>query len=92
MNKKESEENTWEIIGFIKVSPSRYKTIKSLSSNDYKMPSEIAKETNLCPTQVSSALNDLKSKKLVICLNENAKKGRLYKTTKLGLKILEILK
>ncbi len=37
-------------------------------------------------------LNDLKSKKLVICLNENAKKGRLYKTTKLGLKILEILK
>ena len=46
--------------------------------------------TALC--EVSSALNDLKSKKLVICLNENAKKGRLYKTTKLGLKILEILK
>ena len=92
MNKKESEENTWEIIGFIKVSPSRYKPIKSLSGNDYKMPSEIAKETNLRPTQVSGALNDLKSKKLVICLNENAKKGRLYKTTKLGLKILEILK
>ena len=63
MNKKESEENIWEIIGFIKVSSSRYKTIKSLSGNDYKMPSEIAKETNLRPTQVSSALNDLKSKK-----------------------------
>ena len=46
MNKKESEENIWEIIGFIKVSSSRYKTIKSLSGNDYKMPSEIAKETN----------------------------------------------
>ena len=44
MNKKESEENIWEIIGFIKVSSSRYKTIKSLSGNDYKMPSEIAKE------------------------------------------------
>lgn len=43
MNKKESKENIWEIIGFIKVSSSRYKTIKSLSGNDYKMPSEIAK-------------------------------------------------
>lgn len=79
MNKKESEENTWEIIGFIKVSPSRYKTIKSLSGNDYKMPSEIAKETNLRPTQVSSALNDLKSKKLVICLNEMLKKADFTK-------------
>lgn len=92
MNKKINEEKTWEIIGFIKVSSSRYKTIKSLASNDYKMPSEIAKETNLRLTQVSTALNDLKSKELVVCLNENTKKGRLYKTTKLGLKILEILK
>ena len=92
MNKKLTEKNTWEIIGFIKVSPSRYKTIKALSSSDYKMPSEIAKETNLNPTQVSNALHDLKNKDLIICLNENAKKGRLYKTTKLGLKILEKLK
>lgn len=79
MNKKESEENTWEIIGFIKVSPSRYKTIKSLSGNDYKMPSEIAKETNLRPTQVSGALNDLKSKKLVICLMRMLKKADFTK-------------
>lgn len=92
MNKKLTEKNTWEIIGFIKVSDSRYKTIKSLDSTDYKMPSEIAKETNLQPSQVSHALHDLKNKDLVMCLNENAKKGRLYKTTKLGLKILEILK
>ncbi|WP_299524148.1 MarR family transcriptional regulator [uncultured Methanobrevibacter sp.] len=91
MNKKLNDEHTWEIVGFIKVSPSRYKTIKTLNE-DYKMPSEIAKETNLRPTQVSNALNDLKRKELVICLNENAKKGRLYKATKLGLKILEILK
>lgn len=91
MNNKSDEEHTWEIIGFIKVSPSRYKTIKTLN-DEYKMPSEIAKETNLRPTQVSNALNDLKSKQLVVCLNENAKKGRLYKTTKLGLKILELLK
>ncbi len=86
MNKKESEENTWEIIGFIKVSPSRYKTIKSLSGNDYKMPSEIAKETNLRPTQVSGALNDLKSKKLVICLNENAKKRQTLQNNKIRIK------
>ena len=44
MNKKESEENIWEIIGFIKVSSSRYKTIKSLSGNDYKMPLKLQKK------------------------------------------------
>ena len=92
MNKELTEKNTWEIIGFIKVSTSRYKTMKSLDSNEYKMPSEIAKETNLQASQVSHALNDLKNRDLVMCLNENAKKGRLYKTTKLGLKILEKLK
>ncbi len=66
--------------------PSRYKTIKSLSGNDYKMPSEIAKETNLRPTQVSGALNDLKSKKLVICLNENAKKADFLQNNKIRIK------
>ena len=55
--------------------------MKSLDSTEYKMPSEIAKETNLQPSQVSHALNDLKNRDLVMCLNENAKKDRLYEVT-----------
>lgn len=56
------------------------------------MPTEIAKDTNLRITQVSNALSDLKRKNLVICLNENMTKGRIYKSTDFGKKVLEYIK
>lgn len=90
MPQKVNEEEIWELIGFIKVSPTRYKTLKTLRT-DFLMPSEIAKTTGLRTTQVSNALADLKEKDLVICMNESARKGRLYQNTELGLEILERL-
>lgn len=90
MPEKEYEKRIWDLIGFVKISPIRYKTLKTLDA-DFLMPSEIAKSTGLRTTQVSNALGDLKEKKLVMCMNETAKKGRIYQNTKLGLEILEIL-
>ena len=55
------------------------------------MPTEIAKESEMRITQISNALHDLKAKKIVICLNEDNIKGRLYQNTELGLKLLEEL-
>lgn len=85
-----SEPELWEIIGFVKVSPTRLKTLKTIES-DFLMPSEIAKSTGLRITQVSNALHDLKKKNLVYCLNEQASKGRLYQNTALGLEILKMI-
>lgn len=90
MNNKISDKELWEIIGFIKISPTRYQTLKTIRS-DFLMPSEIAKSTGFRITQVSNALHDLKEKNLVYCMNEEATKGRLYKNTPLGLEILEII-
>ena len=90
MNEKLTEEETWDLIGYIKVSPIRYKTITTIKTS-YYMPSEIAKITGFRTTQISNALHDLKEKNLVVCMNENARKGRLYKNTELGLEILEKL-
>ncbi len=90
MNNKISDEELWEIIGYIKISPTRYQTLKTIKS-DFLMPSEIAKTTGFRITQVSNALHDLKKKNLVYCMNEEATKGRLYKNTKLGLEVLEII-
>lgn len=73
----------YELLGFVKVSAYRTATLKSIN-NDLKMPSQIAKEINVNTSQVSSALSDLKKKNLVICINENVRKGRLYKCTDLG--------
>lgn len=85
-----SDKEMWEIIGFIKISTIRLKTLESLGEN-FLMPSEIAKLTGFRTTQISNALHDLKEKKLVECMNENATKGRIYQNTELGLAILNIL-
>lgn len=90
MDSELTENEKWAIIGKIKVSPIKYKTLKTIRT-EYLMPSEIAKYSGLRITQVSNALRDLKDKKLVICINEEAKKGRLYHNTDLGLEILEII-
>lgn len=85
-----SEQEIWDLIGFIKISPHRQKTLKALK-DDFLMPSEIAKLTGMRTTQASSALNDLKKKNIVVCMNESAHKGRIYQNTKLGMQLLDIL-
>ena len=84
------EMELYKILGYVKVSPYRTNTLRSIGS-ELKMPSEIAKEIDVRTSQVSSALADLKKYDLVICVNEEVRKGRLYKCTYLGLQIIEHL-
>lgn len=84
------EKEIYKILGYVKISPYRTNTLKSLG-DDLKMPSEIAKENNMKTSQISTALSDLKNKNLVICVNEEVRKGRLYKCTDLGKGILKRL-
>lgn len=85
-----NEKELYSILGYVKVSKYRTDTLKTIG-HTYKMPTEIARETEFKTSQVSSALIDLKKKNLVVCLNEEAKKGRLYRCTELGHEILEHL-
>ena len=90
MDEKLTEDEIWKLIGFIKVSQIRYQTLKTLET-DFLMPSEIAKSTGFRTTQISNAIRDLKEKDPVICMNESARKGRIYQNTDLGLEILKRL-
>lgn len=84
------EQELLSLLGFVKVSPCRMKTLKSIGKN-YKIPSEIARDIDARTSQVSGALSSLKERKMIVCLNEDVKKGRIYKCTDLGLKILDYL-
>ena len=64
----------YELLGYVKISPYRTNTLKSIG-NDIKMPSEIARDININTSQVSAALSDLKKQELVICVNEEVRKG-----------------
>ena len=80
----------WNLIGFIKVSPVRYAVLKALEGK-FLMPMEISRLTNFTPSQVSNALHGLKEKGLVICNNEEVRKGRIYQNTTLGSELLQII-
>lgn len=80
----------WESVGFVKRSKNRIKAMELL--NDPLMPSEIGKEMQISLTHASKIIRELYKKKLVNCLNENLKVGRIYKLTKKGQKILKEIK
>ena len=76
-------------ISLLKNSEYRKKILESLYKVNYLTPSEIAEKTKLRLNHVSNSLKDLKDNKLVVCLNENEKRGRLYQITELGKKVIE---
>lgn len=74
-------------ISIIKNSGYRKKILLSLVDINYLTPSEISERTKLRLNHVSNFLKDLKDNKLIICLNDNEKRGRLYQITELGKKV-----
>ncbi len=85
-----NDDELFKLVGYVMASDYRKNIIKSIG-NDIKIPSVIAEEIGLRTNHVSNVLNDLKSKNIVVCLNEEARKGRLYKNTDLGLTILKYI-
>lgn len=78
-------------VSYIKRSRNRTKIILILSEN-FKMPSEIAREMDLKISQISGILSDLKKEEIVECINEEEKVGRLYRLTDKGKEAYEIIK
>ena len=74
-------------ISLLKNSEYRKKILESLNNANYLTPSEISEKTKLRLNHVSNFLKDLKDNKLIICLNEDEKRGRLYQITELGKKV-----
>lgn len=85
-----TEDEKWELIGFVKVSNTRLTLLKALK-DEFLMPKELAENTGYSTVHISQTLQDLKSKNLVKCMNEKVRKGRIYHDTELGLMILNMI-
>jgi len=85
-----NDDEKYKIIGYVIASKYRLNILKSLNDT-VKTPSLIAKDIDLRTNHVSNVLKDLKENNLVVCLNEEAHKGRLYKNTDLGIEILKYI-
>jgi predicted transcriptional regulator len=70
-------------ISLLKSSNYRFRIVKAIGDNTL-MPSEIAVKVGIRLNHVSLFLKELKENKIVKCLNEESRKGRLYELTELG--------
>ncbi len=75
-------------ISFIKNSKYRLEVLRALNEKKLLTPKEISKQVNLRLNHVSMTLSELKEYDLVECVNDDSKRGRLYKIKPLGEKTL----
>ncbi|MCQ2972212.1 MAG: transcriptional regulator [archaeon] len=76
-----------KLTSYVQISKYREKTLKSIG-NDVKIPTKIAKDSGIRTNHISKVLNELKSKEMVECINEEVRKGRLYRLTDTGKDVL----
>ena len=77
----------WDAISYVKRSQNRLKALIILQTP--MMPSELGREMKISLTHASKIVRELNDKKLVTCLTEMAKVGRIYKISSKGIKVKE---
>ena len=59
--------------------------------DDIKIPSKIAKDSDIRQNHISKVLAELRAHELVECINPEVRKGRLYRLTPKGEEIVDKL-
>ena len=70
-------------MSYVEISKYRSKVMKALE-DDVKIPSQIAKDSEIKQNHISKVLSELKAHELVECINPEVRKGRLYRLTDKG--------
>ena len=78
-------------ISYVQISKYREKVMKSLEG-EVKIPSQIAKDSDIRVNHISKVLSELKAHELIECINPEVRKGRLYRLTDKGDEIVKNLK
>ncbi|MBI5636123.1 ArsR family transcriptional regulator [Candidatus Micrarchaeota archaeon] len=73
----------WTKYGFVKASKYRTKIAEALAISP-NTPSQIALETKLFKTHISTVLKELVNEKIVECLTPNLRRGKIYGLTQTG--------
>lgn len=89
--KNNLDDETLKMISYVSISSYRLKTVQSLKGGEVKIPTRIAADTGIRTNHISKVLSELKSSGIAECINEEARKGRLYRLTDVGEEIVEKL-
>ena len=77
-------------ISYVQISKYREKVMKSLEG-EVKIPSQIAKDSDIRVNHISKVLSELKAHELIECINPEVRKGRLYRHTDKGEQVVKNL-
>ena len=72
------------------ISSYRANTVKTLK-NEVKTPTNIAEDAGIRVNHISKVLRELKESGVAECINEDSRKGRLYRLTDVGDEIVDYL-
>ena len=86
----ELSDELWKEYGYVTSSTYRIKVMKSLDGKT-KIPSQIAKDSDIIQNHISATLRQLKEHNLIECINPDVKKGRLYRLTDRGEELVKNL-
>lgn len=85
------DDETLKTYAYVNISSYRLRVVKTLK-DEVKTPTQIAKDTGIYTNHISKVLRELKDSEVAECINEEVRKGRLYRLTSLGDEIADNLK
>ena len=77
-----------DVVEYVRRSKYRQEILKSIAK-DAKIPSQISRDTGILQNHISFILNQLKKEDLIVCINPEVKKGRVYRLTDYGEDIIK---
>lgn len=83
-------DETLKKYAYVNISSYRVKTMKSLKGS-IKTPTNIAHDAGIRTNHISKVLKELKETGVAECINEDVRKGRLYRLTDIGEEIVDYL-
>ena len=86
-----TDDEKLSLAAYVIMSSYRERALITLHDNKVMTPTYIAENCKVRTNHISKTLGELKENGLVVCINEEAHKGRLYKLTELGEEIYQIL-
>ena len=86
-----SDEDKLNLAAYVLTSTYRERALIVLNDNEFMTPKYIALHCSIRQNHISKTLKELKEKDLIICINEEARKGRIYQITILGKHVLKLI-
>ena len=84
------DDETLKVFAYVNISSYRVRSVKALRG-EVKTPTNIAKDADIKLNHISKVLRQLKECGAAVCLNEEAKMGRMYRLTSVGEEIADHL-